>query len=307
MRRTLLWASENAWLARWLPQVGFVQKATRRFMPGENLEAALGAATGLHERGVPTILTLLGENIDSLDDTRPVVDEYLRIVDEARSRDLDIQPSVKPTQLGLDLDPAGAYANVEKVVRHAGSTGILVWVDMEASAYLEPTLEMFRRLRADHSNLGLALQSYLYRTDDDLESLLPLGAPIRLVKGAYAEPAEIAYPKKRDVDTSYERLAFRMLEHAAQSGNGFFVFGTHDPRLIRRIQNEAVRLEVDPSRYEFDMLYGIGTGEQERLRTEGIPVRVLISYGSAWFPWYMRRLAERPANVWFVLRSAVRR
>lgn len=307
MRRTLLWASENSWLARRLPQVGFVRRATRRFMPGENLEAALEAATSLHERGVPTILTLLGENIDALDDTRPVVDEYLRIVDEAGVRDLDIQPSVKPTQLGLELDAEAAYANVERIVRHAGAAGILVWVDMEASAYLEPTLEMFRGLRAAHSNVGLALQSYLYRTGDDLESLLPLGAPLRLVKGAYAEPAEIAYPRKRDVDTSYERLAFRMLEHAAAAGDGLSIFGTHDPRLIRRIYSEAVRLEVDPARYEFDMLYGIGTREQERLRAEGIPLRVLISYGSAWFPWYMRRLAERPANVWFVLRSAVRR
>jgi proline dehydrogenase len=165
---------------------------------------------------------------------------------------------------------------------------------------------MFRRLHAEHSNVGLALQSYLYRTDEDLESLLPLGAPLRLVKGAYAEPAEIAYPKKRDVDASYERLAFRMLEHAAQSGDGLSIFGTHDPGLIRRIQKEAARLEVDPARYEFDLLYGIGTGEQERLQAEGSPLRVLISYGSAWFPWYMRRLAERPANVWFVVRSALR-
>ncbi len=155
--------------------------------------------------------------------------------------------------------------------------------------------------------MGLALQSYLYRTDDDLESLLPLGAPLRLVKGAYRESAEIAYPKKRDVDISYERLAFRMLERAAESGDGLSIFGTHDPHLIRRIRDAAVRLEVDPALYEFDMLYGIGTGEQERLRTEGVPLRVLISYGSAWFPWYMRRLAERPANVWFVLRSAFRR
>lgn len=307
MRRSLLWASENSWLARRLPRLGFVRRATRRFMPGEVLEDAVAEAVRLDDLGASTILTLLGENLDSLAEADEVVDEYLRILDEARDRGLDLQVSVKPTQLGLDLDRDGAFANLERIVRHAEQRANFVWIDMEGSAYTDVTLELFRGARAERSNVGLALQAYLYRTKDDLESLLPLDPAIRLVKGAYAEPEAIAFPKKRDVDASFERLALRLIDHVAGTGAGLAVFGTHDPRLIRRCQDEARSRDLDRSLYEFDLLYGIGRAEQERLLAERERLRVLISYGSAWFPWYMRRLAERPANVWFVARQLLSR
>jgi len=272
-------------------------------MPGEDLETALSEAARLGEEGAGTILTLLGESLEAPDEALAVVDEYLRIIDEATRRGLDLQVSVKLTQLGLDLDAEKCFANLLRIVDRAVEHAQFVWIDMEGSACTEVTLDFFRRARSTRDNVGLALQAYLYRTAEDLEALLPLDPAIRLVKGAYAEPPEIAIPKKRDVDANFQRLAERMLDHCASAGAGLAAFGTHDPAMIKRCVQAAAERKVDRDRYEFDMLYGIGQAEQQRLLAAGEPLRILISYGAAWFPWYMRRLAERPANVWFVLRN----
>ena len=302
-RRLLLWGSENPWLAGRLPRYRFVRRATRRFMPGEDLETALSEAARLGRERAGTILTLLGESLEAPDEALAVVDEYLRIIDEANRRGLDLQVSVKLTQLGLDLDAEECFANLLRIVDRAAEHGHLVWIDMEGSACTDVTLDFFRRARSVRDNVGLALQAYLYRTAEDLEALLPLDPAIRLVKGAYAEPPEIAIPEKRDVDANYQKLAERMLDHCAATGACLAVFGTHDPTMIKRCVQAAADRKVDRDRYEFDMLYGIGRAEQQRLLAGGEPLRILISYGAAWFPWYMRRLAERPANVWFVLRN----
>lgn len=274
-------------------------------MPGETRDDALREAATLAARGVPSILTMLGENVAGEDETRAVVDEYRRVLAEASGRGLDVEVSVKPTHLGLDLDADLATRNVADLADATGGRGTL-WIDMEGSTYTEATLDVYRRVRSGHPNVGLCLQSYLRRTGADLEGLLPLAPRIRLVKGAYAEPPDIAFPAKRDVDESYLSLGRRLLEHFSGGGEGFVAFGTHDPAIVRALAADARADSRAAGRFEIEMLYGIGRREQDRLVDEGVPLRILISYGAAWFPWYMRRLAERPANVWFVLRSLVR-
>jgi proline dehydrogenase len=210
--------------------------------------------------------------------------------------------SVKLTHLGLDLSRDLCLEQLTSLVTRAAQAGTFVSIDMESSAYVDPTLELYRTVRSAHSNVGVCLQAYLYRTPDDLDSLLPLGATIRLVKGAYHEPPNLAFPRKRDVDRRYFELAQRLLAYQPRPSQPH-AFGTHDTALIERICTHA-RLSGIPNRaFELQMLYGIRTADQLRLAQAGYAMRVLISYGSYWFPWYMRRLAERPANVWFVVKS----
>jgi proline dehydrogenase len=229
----------------------------------------------------------------------------VHVLDEVRRRGLPTQPSVKLTHLGLDVDRELCVASLRALAAHAERVGSFVWVDIEESHYVDATLDAFRRVRAGSDRVGLCLQAYLRRTPDDLESLLAMGASIRLVKGAYREPPTVAFPEKREVDAAYERLAERMLRAATEAGGGLPVFGTHDLALVERIRLRAASLGLPPDRWEVHMLYGIRTAEQHALARSGVSVRTLISYGTHWFPWYVRRLAERPANVWFVVRSLV--
>jgi proline dehydrogenase len=307
MRTVLLSASQSTWMRERAMKTGFVRRATRRFMPGEKLEDALEATRVLEREGLPTILTRLGENLASEADARAVADHYVQAQDRLRETGVKSEMSVKLTQLGLDLSPEAAYENLARIAAHASTIGRSVWVDMEGSAYTQVTLDLYRRLRATRPNVGIAIQSYLRRTAADLETLIPMGAAIRLVKGAYDEPAAIAFRDKREVDASYVSLAERMLSRDALAAGVFPGFGTHDERIVTHLQRHAAGAGIAKDRFEFEMLYGIRRELQARLAREGHRIRVLISYGEAWFPWYMRRLAERPANVWFVMRSAVGR
>ncbi|UCC25958.1 MAG: proline dehydrogenase family protein [Gemmatimonadales bacterium] len=304
LKSALLWASTNPTMAQRLPRYRFVQRAVRRFMPGERMDDALREGEALAALGTPTLVTELGENVDSAAAAQRVVDEYLRLAGEVRSRGLDMQLSVKPTHLGLDQGLAGAAENVVRLAREADG---IVWVDMESSPYVDPTLELVREARSRVPNVGVCLQAYLHRTEADYEALLPDIPNLRLVKGAYLEPPEVALPQKTDVDEAFRRLAVRMLRDRKAGRMGFVALGTHDPRLIREASRAARELDVPGSDWEVEMLYGIGVSEQGRLRRSDIPLRVLISYGAHWFPWYMRRLAERPANVGFVLRQMLKR
>ncbi|HVR43353.1 MAG TPA: proline dehydrogenase family protein [Thermoanaerobaculia bacterium] len=299
-RSLLLRASRSRWLAEHLPRRPFVQRAVRRFMPGEDLESALGASAELGRAGLGTILTNLGERTESREQARAVRDHYHRVVDAIRDRALPTHVSVKLTHLGLDLDPDLCLESVVSLAEAAGRIGSTAWIDMEESGYVDRTIEIFRAARAASPNVGLCLQSYLRRTPADLESLLPLSPAIRLVKGAYREPDEVAYPKKRDTDRAFFELGRRLLD-AAADGGAFPVFGTHDLELLARIRNHAESRATD--RWEVHMLYGIESAAQRALAAAGAKVRVLISYGEQWFPWYVRRLAERPANVWFVVKN----
>lgn len=304
-RALLLKGSESRWLADQASRRRFVRRATTRFMPGESMDDALGAARSLAARGITSILTLLGENVEDAEAAAAVTDELLALLARSAESNLDADISVKPTHLGLDLGFDVAARNLQVLVAEAAEHGRLLAVDMESTRDCEATLDLYRVLRAEHQNVGICLQSYLYRTDADLEELLVHGPMIRLVKGAYKEPANLAYPKKSDVDASYLRLSATLLE-AARDGKARVAFGTHDADMIAEINRRAADMSCPRESYEFQMLYGIQRDLQVRLAESGYRMRVLISYGAYWFPWYMRRLAERPANVGFVLRSMLR-
>jgi proline dehydrogenase len=303
MRKVLLAGSTNAWLRDRATKYSFVRQSVSRFMPGEHVEDALRAAAEQKPLGITTILTHLGENLTGAEEAEDVTRHYLDVLDRVAASGLDAHISIKPTQLGLDLDRAMCQRNLDRLLERAEQRNNFVWIDMEGSPYVDPTLDLFRQARAKTRRLGVALQAYLYRTGKDLESLIPLGPAIRIVKGAYLEPADIAYPKKSDVDESFYRLCVRLMAEDAQKAGALLHIATHDVPLADRLSAHITHNKVPKSAYEFAMLYGIQRQQQLRLAREGRRIRVLISYGEYWFPWYMRRLAERPANVWFVAKN----
>jgi proline dehydrogenase len=305
-RKLLLAASTNAWLRDRATNVPFIRRSVSAFMPGERLDDALTAASTLQAQGIGAILTKLGENLKRADQAEEVTLHYLEALDRIDAAGLRATVSVKPTQLGLDLDQALCVGNLQRIVDKAVPRGNFVWIDMESSAYVDRTLELFRQARARSARVGVALQAYLHRTEADVEALLPCGPSIRLVKGAYLEPASVAFPKKADVDENFYKLAARLLGEATRPGT-FLQIATHDERLVNRLSADIDRLRVPADSYEHAMLFGIQRPLQQRLSRAGRPLRVLISYGDYWYTWYMRRLAERPANVWFVLKSLVAR
>ncbi len=304
MRTALLVGARSKWLDEQFRRRGFARKAVARFMPGEDVKDALRAAEDCRASGRSAILTQLGENVVDRGAATGVIDHYLDVLDRVKARGLDAHVSVKLTQLGLDLDQDLALGGLLKLVRRASEVDNFIWIDMEDSSYVDRTLAIFRRARERFFNVGVCLQSYLFRTPNDLESLVPMAAALRLVKGAYNESHQVAYPRKADVDAQFLSLAMRLLRTDARSEKPLLGFGTHDPRLIELVRQHAQSVEVPSDAFEIQMLYGIARAEQERLTAAGLRVRILISYGAAWFPWYMRRLAERPANVLFALRSA---
>ena len=295
--------STNPWLRERAMRTAFVRRSVSTFMPGERLEDAMAAAAEQQRRGVGTIFTKLGENLTRVEEAEEVTRHYLDVLDKVKSAGLRAQISVKPTQLGLDLDKALCFDNLQRIVDRAAERENFVWVDMESSPYVDPTLDLFRHSRARSPRVGIALQAYLYRTAADVELLIPIGAAIRLVKGAYLEPPSIAYPKKADVDENFYTLACRLLSAEARQAGGLLHIATHDPRLVDRLAAFIDQHNVPSAAYEYAMLYGIQRALQQRLVQAGRPLRVLIAYGEYWFPWYMRRLAERPANVWFVIKN----
>jgi proline dehydrogenase len=305
MRNVLLKASESSWLRERAPRYKFIRRSVERFLPGESLDDALAAAGRLAERRITTLLTHLGENVVDRSEAEEVTQRYLQALDRIRAAELPSEISVKLTQLGLDLDNEFCYANFETLMRHSqeSTPGRAVWIDMEHSPYVDVTLGLYRRARKAYANAGVCLQAYLYRTEKDLDSLISLGAAVRLVKGAYSEPSEIAYPKKSDVDENYFHLAQRLLSPEARAAGVRAAIATHDLKLIARISEWAASQGIPKNRMEFAMLYGIQRAEQERLAGEGYRVSVLVSYGSFWFPWFMRRLAERPANILFLAKN----
>ena len=303
MRSVLLAGAESAWLRDRAVRTRFVRRSVSRFMPGETVDEALEACSRQQaEHRTGTLLTRLGENLSSLAEADAVTAHYLEVIDRIGTMGLDTQPSVKLTQLGLDLGLDACDRNLRRLVSRAEVRSSVVWIDMESSPYVDRTIELFRRARARSTAVGLCLQAYLRRTPADLDALLPLAPAIRLVKGAYRETAGVAFPRKADVDEQFFQLASRLLDPGLPEGT-FLGIGTHDPRLVGRLRSVIAACGVTPSSYEFAMLYGIQRPLQSRLVAEGAPLRVLVSYGEYWFPWYMRRLAERPANVLFVAKS----
>lgn len=301
-RAVLLRASRSAWLADQFRRRAFARRAVRRFMPGEDVGAALDAASAFAREGIGSVVTALGERVRTREEADAVRAHYLEVLESIRSRALPTHVSVKLTHLGLDADRARCLDAVRELAARAAETASFLWIDIEESHYVDATLELYLRVRAEHPQTGVCLQAYLHRTPQDLETVLAAGGSVRLVKGAYREPPEVAFPKKADTDAAYATLAERMLDAATTS---LQVFGTHDLTLLERVRASAERRALPEDSWEVHMLYGIRTAEQRALAARGVAVRVLISYGSQWFPWYVRRLAERPANVWFVVKSLV--
>jgi proline dehydrogenase len=303
MRRILLWAARNRWLRDHASRWWFVRRAVRKFMPGEELADALAAAESYAASGIGSVFTLLGENLTEFAEAEAVARHYQGVLTEIAGRGLPSEISVKLTQLGLDIDAERCFGLVDELARAAAERGTWLWVDMEGSGYLETTLALYERAAAAHRNVGLCVQAYLHRTPADIVRLLPVQPSIRLVKGAYDEPEEIAYRERGAVDAAYASIAVQLYEAAARGEAGRVILGTHDSRLIEQIARSAQALDLARDRIEVQMLYGIRPSEQRRLAAAGYPVRCLIAYGNYWYPWYMRRLAERPANIVFALRQ----
>ena len=302
MRRVLLWLARNAWLRERLPKLPFMQRAVRKFMPGEEIDDALHAAVDLQVLGIGTLYTRLGENLTEASQAQAVADHYLDLLDRITAAEIDGEISVKPTQLGLDVDEDACFGHLRTLAAAAEAHGSYLWIDMEDSSYVDRTLDLYQRLRASQPRTGICLQAYLRRTAKDVERLLPLGPAIRLVKGAYDEPREVAFRSKKEVDANFLAIAVTLLREsrARQIRLGL---GTHDVELVEQIASHAAAAGVTRDGFEVQMLYGIRAREQRRLARSGYKVQTLIAYGAAWYPWYMRRLAERPANVLFALRQ----
>jgi proline dehydrogenase len=301
-RSLLLWASKNNILRRKLPELYFVRKAVKRFMPGEKLEDAIEAAKKLQQNNLGTVFTYLGENLTDISEAESVKNHYVKVLQRISDEKLNTEISLKLTQLGLDLSFEKAVKHFEEIVLQANNLDNFVWIDMEGSSYTQTTLDFYSKVSKNFTNCGLCLQAYLYRTKNDVKKNLKINSSIRLVKGAYRESSEIAFQKKSEVDKNYIDIAKILLERSKDS-NPRIVFGTHDSKIINYVKEYAKKINIEKEKAEFHLLYGIQTLEQEKLAGEGLHVKVLISYGEAWFPWYMRRLAERPANVWFVLKN----
>ena len=302
MRSILLAASQNQWLRHRAVNYSFVRRTVSRFMPGEKLDDALDAAEALRSKKIGSVFTHLGENIKDRAEAQQVAEHYLEVLKRIREKGLQAEISVKLTQLGLDLSPDLCFEHLNAIIGRAEKDST-VWVDMEASDYVDATLDLYRRALTAHPNVGICLQAYLHRTKDDLANLLPLRPSIRLVKGAYNEPPEIAFPRKQDVDENYFELGARILRAKKENRCMRAAFGTHDVALIRRLADCASAVGFAKREFEVQMLYGIQRAEQERLASEGCTSIVLVAYGSYWYPWFVRRLAERPANLWFMVRN----
>jgi proline dehydrogenase len=301
MRSLLLAMSENRWLRDHATRAPFVRRAVRRFMPGEDLADMLAAAATLEPAGIGCVYTRLGESIADEAEARAVREHYVAAIQQVADGGRACEPSVKPTQLGLDLGLDACHGHLRAIAASARAAGVTLWVDMEQSRYADSTLELARRLRAEFPDVGVCLQAYLRRTAADAAAMADLGVGVRLVKGAYREPEDLAFPRRADVDANFLALARSLL--ARQARGGFrAVFGTHDLRLIEAIREHACTIPGRPA-VEVHMLYGIQRAAHARLQADGVRLRVLIAYGRHWFPWYMRRLAERPANAWFVARQ----
>ena len=302
LRRAILAAAGDPRIRRFVARHG-MRLGGARFVAGETLDAAVPVLRGLADKGLRTNTTLLGEHVEDEAATLVVVETYEAVLDRIAAEGLPTNVALKLTHLGLDLDEGLAYANVERLVRHAGRHGNFVRIDMEESQWVDATLRIYRRLReAGLDNVGTVLQSYLHRTPADLESLLDLRPNLRLVKGAYLEPPEVALPEKADVDRAYATLLERMLPHCALTA-----VATHDEALQRHALDVAVAQGIPRERFQFQLLYGVRPQLQVDLARRGYAVLVATPYGPEWYPYLMRRLAERPANLLFVLRNLVRR
>ncbi len=304
LRNTFLGMSNSKDLQDIALHNGMARRFALRFVAGESLAQATRAIMALNGKGIMATFDHLGENVSTADEAIASADAYIEVLNQIERTHIKSNVSLKLTQMGLDVDEELCFRNVSRICQRAKELDNFVRLDMESSAYTDRTLDMFRKLwhESGYRNVGMVLQAYLYRTEGDVKEMNSLGARVRLCKGAYNEPAEVAFPKKADVDANYAKLAALLLREGTYPG-----IATHDSRLIEYTKRFAARHRIDRSRFEFQMLYGVRREAQLELAQQGYNMRVYVPYGQQWYPYFMRRLAERPANVMFVLSNLVRR
>jgi proline dehydrogenase len=299
MRRTVLAVSENATVTRFFRSSGLVRGLVNRFVAGETLDTALAAAQDLDARDIATTLDLLGENVSSAAEAQAAVETYATILRSMRDARLEPNISVKLTMLGLDFGREVAVANMVSILDVAREVSGFIRIDMEGSAYTDVTMEIFDELFASFpAEVGIVIQAYLHRAESDVRHAIELGARVRLVKGAYAEPEDVAWQDRLKVDEDYACLARLLL-----SEGNYPAIATHDMALVRATIEHARRHRIPPDRFEFQMLYGVRRDQQDKLVRDGYRMRVYVPYGTEWYPYFTRRIAERPANAFFVLRQ----
>ncbi len=301
MRSMLLWLSRNKRVRQLMSSWGVARRAARRFVAGETIDDALAAIRELNAQGITATLDHLGENVETREDAARATDDYLKVLDAIGQAGLTSHVSVKLTALGLDLGDELCRENVAKILAKAKAIGTRVRIDMESTEYTDRTLAIYRSLRAEYDNVGIVIQSYLYRSEADIAALCEEGAHVRLCKGAYKEPPTLAFPKKADVDASYVRLMKMLLSAPARAKGTRAALATHDPKMIDATRRFAEEEMIPRDEFEFQMLHGIRRDLQQQLVADGYAVRVYVPYGTEWYPYFMRRLAERPANVWFIV------
>lgn len=308
LRGVLIYLSQAGWARATVSNWGVAWRVASRFVSGTDREAAIATTRGLNDKGLLVTLDYLGESCTTPEEALQARAEIVALLDDIEKHKLQANVSLKPTQLGLKLDPQLAYENIRVVVQRAKSVGNFIRIDMEDHPTTDATLNIFRQLRYTDGldNVGVVIQSYLYRSEDDIEQLIGDGARVRLCKGAYAEPPEVAYPQKADVDANYLNLSRMLLSDKAHANGVYPAFATHDPAMIDDIKRYVSSNKISRDSFEFQMLFGIRRDLQVALAQEGYRVRVYVPYGTAWYPYFVRRLAERPANIWFFISNFVK-
>lgn len=309
MRSVLLYLARSQTARKVLMRLPGANRVARRFVAGETLAEGIHAIRALNGKGILATLDHLGENVFTEADAARATQAYLDLLDAIAEAGVNTNASLKLTQLGLDISPELCLTNMRCILERAAQHNNFIRIDMEGSAYTEQTLNIYRTLRDAHGfqqQVGVVIQAYLFRSEADVRALAAEGANIRLCKGAYKEPPQIAFPNKRDVDANFVKLAEHFLAPEAREQGAYIAVATHDDNMINAVKNYAEKHSIPKDRFEFQMLYGVRSATLQALAAEGYKVRVYVPYGTEWYPYFMRRLAERPANVWFILKNTFR-
>ncbi len=301
LRDVFLALSTNTLVRNFVVGFPLSRRVSRRFVAGETLEEAIDVVKKLNAQNIQVTFDQLGESVTNETEARAAKDGYLRALDAIAATQTPTQVSLKLSQMGLDLSPDLCLDNVRQIVGKAKQIGTMVTIDMEDSKYTQATLNIFKTLREEFDNVGIVIQAYLYRSEEDVKALIALGATVRLCKGAYKEPAEVAFPQKKDVDANYRKLAQMFWQPNGKRGNAYLQIASHDEKIIDWAKQSTTENAIDRTRFEFQMLYGIRNDLQRELTADGYTMRVYVPYGTHWYPYFMRRLAERPANVIFLM------
>jgi proline dehydrogenase len=306
----LLYLSKASWARQIVTQISLARSVAKRFVAGENIAEALATVQTLNAKGMSVTMDFLGESVNSAEEAAAARDEILAMLSAIEANKLNANVSVKLSQLGLRIDQSLALENVRTLLSQAERYNNRVRIDMEESALTDVTLDIYRRLRDEGGfghRVGIVIQSYLYRSAQDVAELVDEGAWVRLCKGAYAEPSDMAFPQKADTDANYIKLTQMMLNETARKNGVYLAVATHDERMIQATLDYVQAENISPQAFEFQMLYGVRRELQEKLVADGYRVRIYVPYGTAWYPYFMRRLAERPANLWFFVSNFFRK